>query len=339
MKKILTLGLMAVTGSALALNLTGAGATFPFPLYSKMFAEYNKVSANDVNYQSIGSGGGIRQILAQTVDFGASDGPMSDEDLKKAPAPLLHVPITLGAVVPTYNLPGVNQQLKFTGQVLADIYLGKIKTWNDPAIVKLNEGVTLPPLPITVVRRSDGSGTTFVWVDYLSNVSSEWKSKVGTATSVQWPVGVGGKGNEGVAGLVKQTPGSIGYNELVYALQNKIQYGQVRNRAGQFVNASAATVTQAAASKVLPVDTRVSLVNSQQGYPISSFTWVLVYKDQQYNNRSQAQAKATKDLLNWMVTTGQQYAEPLDYARLPQNAVTRAKAIISSITYGNQALR
>ncbi|WP_041230713.1 phosphate ABC transporter substrate-binding protein PstS [Deinococcus peraridilitoris] len=339
MKKILALGLTAVTSTAFAVNLTGAGATFPYPLYSKMFNEWNKISSDDVNYQSIGSGGGQRQILERTVDFGATDGPMNDEDLKKASGKILHIPITLGAVVPTYNLPGVNTQLKFTGKVLADIYLGKIRTWNDPAITKLNAGVTLPPLPITVVRRSDGSGTTFVWVDYLSSVSSEWKSKVGTATTVQWPVGIGGKGNEGVAGIVKSTPGAIGYNELVYALQNKIAYGAVQNKAGQFVVASPKTVTEAAGSKVVPADTRVSLVNSAKGYPISSFTWVLVYADQKYGNRTEAQASALKKMLGWMVTDGQKYAEPLDYAGLPGNAATRAKAIIASITYDGKALK
>jgi phosphate transport system substrate-binding protein len=338
MKKILTLGLALITGSAFAVNMTGAGATFPYPLYSKMFSEWNKISKDDVNYQSIGSGGGQRQILAQTVDFGASDGPMSDEDLAKAPAKILHIPITLGAVVPTYNLPGVNAKLKFDGPTLANIYLGKIKTWNDAAIAKLNPGVQLPPLPITVVRRSDGSGTTYVWVDYLSKVSSEWKQKVGVATSVQWPVGIGGKGNEGVAGVVKTTPGALGYNELVYALQNKIDYGSVKSRSGAFIEASPKTVTEAAGSVVIPADTRVSITNSVKGYPISSFTWVLVYADQKYGNRTEVQAQALKKLLSWMVTDGQKYTEPLDYAGLPTNAQTRAKAIINSLTYSGKKL-
>jgi len=339
MKKLLAIGLAATLSAAIAQNMTGAGATFPYPLYSKMFNEYNKISKNDVNYQSIGSGGGQRQILERTVDFGASDGPMSDTDLAKAPGKILHVPITLGAVVPTYNIPGVDKQLKFSGKVLADIYLGKIKTWNDAAITKLNPDVKLPPLPITVVRRSDGSGTTFVFVDFLSSVSKEWKTKVGTATAVNWPTGIGGKGNEGVAGIVKSTPGAIGYNELVYALQNKIDYGLVQNKAGQFVDANPKTVTEAAGAKVIPADTRVSLVNSAKGYPISSFTWVLVYQEQKYGNRSQAQAQALKDLLTWMITDGQKYAEPLDYAGLPTNAQTRAKALVASMTYGGSKLK
>jgi len=338
MKKLLTLGLALVTSTAFAVNMTGAGATFPYPLYSKMFSEWNKISRDDVNYQSIGSGGGQRQILAQTVDFGASDGPMSNEDMAKAPGKILHIPITLGAVVPTYNLPGVDTKLKFDGPTLANIYLGKIRTWNDASIAKLNPGVRLPPLPITVVRRSDGSGTTYVWVDYLSKVSSEWKNKVGVATSVQWPVGIGAKGNEGVAGVVKTTPGAIGYNELVYALQNKIDYGSVKNKTGAYINASPKTVTEAASSVVIPADTRVSITNSAKGYPVSSFTWLLVYTDQKYGNRTETQAKALKKLVTWMVSDGQKYTEPLDYAGLPANAQTRAKALINQLTYGGKKL-
>jgi phosphate transport system substrate-binding protein len=338
MKKFLTLGLALMTSTAFAVNITGAGATFPYPLYSKMFSEWNKISKDDVNYQSIGSGGGQRQILAQTVDFGASDGPMSNEDLAKAPGKILHIPITLGAVVPTYNLPGVDTKLKFDGPTLANIYLGKIRTWNDASIAKLNPGVKLPALPITVVRRSDGSGTTYVWVDYLSKVSSEWKSKVGVATTVQWPVGIGAKGNEGVAGVVKTTPGALGYNELVYALQNKIDYGSVKNRTGAYINATPKTVTEAASSVVIPADTRVSITNATKGYPISSFTWLLVYTDQKYGNRTEAQAEALKKLVTWMVGDGQKYTEPLDYAGLPTNAQTRAKALLTQLNYGGKKL-
>ena len=338
MKKFLTLGLAVVAGTTLAVNITGAGATFPYPLYSKMFNEWNKLSKDDVNYQSIGSGGGQRQILAQTVDFGASDGPMSNEDLAKAPGKILHVPITLGAVVPTYNLPGVTAALKFDGPTLANIYLGKIRLWNDASIAKLNPDAKLPALPITVVRRSDGSGTTYVWVDYLSKVSSEWKTKVGVATTVQWPLGIGAKGNEGVAGIVQSTPGAIGYNELVYAIQNKIAYGSVKSRTGAFVAASPETVTEAASSVVIPLDTRVSITNATKGYPISSFTWVLVYTDQKYGNRTEAQAVALKKMITWMITDGQQYAKPLDYAGLPANAQTRARALVSTINFGGKKL-
>jgi len=337
--KILTLALAAVATMGAAANITGAGSTFDYPLFSKMFSEYAKIKKDDVNYQSIGSGGGQRQLLAQTVDFGATDGPMSDEQLTSAPGKIVHIPVTLGGVVPTYNLPGITETLKFTGPLLADIFLGKIKLWNDAAIAKVNPGLKLPPLPITVAHRSDGSGTTFIWVDFLSKVSSEWKSKVGTATTVQWPTGLGGKGNEGVAGIVKSTPGAIGYNELAYADQNKIAYGSVRNRGGQFVIASPATVTAAANSKVLPTDTRVSIVNSSVGYPISSFSWVVLYQDQKYGNRTTAQGQAVKDLLKWMVTDGQQYSEALEYSQLSKNAQARALSIIGGLTFGSTKLK
>src|SRR5919204_3914678 len=252
--------------SSQTLQINGAGATFPNPIYSKWFDEYHKLHANvSINYQSIGSGGGIQQITNQTVFFGATDGPMNDEQLKSAPGHILHFPTVLGAVVPVYNIPGVTDELKFTGPVLADIYLGKIKKWNDPAIAKLNPGAKLPPTDVTVVHRSDGSGTTYIFVDYLSKLSSEFKSKVGVSTSVQWPAGVGGKGNEGVSGLVTQTPGSIGYVELIYALQNKISFGSVQNAAGEFVKGSVDAVTKAAAAAApnMPADFRVSITNAQ----------------------------------------------------------------------------
>src|SRR6478609_11498176 len=261
-------------------NLTGAGATFPYPMYSKWFDEYhNQHSDIKINYQSIGSGGGIKQIQAGTVDFGASDGPMTDEQLAQTPTKVLHIPTVLGADVPTYNISGVTSELKFTPDVLADLFLGKIKKWNDPRLAKDNPGVKFPDEDIVIVHRSDGSGTTYIWTDYLSKVSSEWKDKVGKGTSVNWPVGLGGKGNEGVAGTVKQTEGSIGYVELIYALQNKMAYGSVKNHSGKFIKADLASVTAAAASvKDMPDDFRVSITDApgDKSYPISSFTWLLV---------------------------------------------------------------
>jgi len=310
------------TLTAQTMQINGAGATFPYPIYSKWFSEYNKVHGNvQINYQSIGSGGGIRQVTNETVFFGASDGPMTDEQLKAAPGPILHFPTVLGGVVPVYSIPNVKSDLKFTGQVLADIFLGKITKWNDPAIAKINAGVTLPSTDITVVHRSDGSGTTYIWVDYLSKTSPEFKSKVGVATSVNWPAGVGGKGNEGVAGLVSQTPGSIGYVELIYALQNKISYGVVQNASGEFVKASVESVTAAAAAAAekMPADFRVSITNApgKGVYPISSFTWLLLYE----NPKDKTQAKTMVDFLKWALTNGQKYCSDLGYAPLPQNVV------------------
>ena len=343
LNKTVTLGLSLLALSAAAASaatITGAGSSFVYPLYTKMFAEYKKTSNTDVNYQSVGSGAGQQQIIARTVDFGASDNPMTDEAMQPAPGKLLQFPTAIGAVVPSYNLPGVTTQLNFTGPLLADIYLGKIKLWSDPAIKKLNPDVTLPGLPITVARRSDGSGTTAVFTDYLSKVSSEWKSKVGSANSVQWPVGVGGKGNDGVAGIVKSTPGAIGYVELTYAKQNKLLFGAVQNRAGKFVVADNGPAALAAQGVVIPADTRVSITNSANpnAYPISSFTYVIFYQDQKYGSRTQAQAQDFKNLLSWMITTGQQYNEPLDYAKLPANVVNKAKTIIGSMTYGGAKL-
>jgi phosphate transport system substrate-binding protein len=311
-------------------QINGAGATFPYPIYSRWFSEYNKQHPNvQINYQSIGSGGGIRQLTNQTVFFGATDGPMTDEQLKAAPGPILHFPTVLGAVVPVYNVQGAGVDLKFSGTVLADICLGKIRKWNDPAIAKLNPGATLPTTDIAVVHRSDGSGTTYIFVDYLSKVSSEFKSTVGVNTSVNWPTGVGGKGNEGVAGLVSQTPGAVGYVELIYALQNKISYGLVQNAAGEFVKASPDTVTKAAAAAQIPDDFRVSITNAPGAgaYPISSFTWLLLYQ----NPTDAGRARVMINFVRWAVTDGQKFASELGYAPLPENVVNRELAALEKI--------
>jgi len=337
MKKLtIALGAAATIGAAVVgaqtMQINGAGATFPYPIYSKWFAEYNKVHPNiQINYQSIGSGGGIQQVSSQTVFFGASDGPMTDAQLKAAPGALMHFPTVLGAVVPVYNIPNVKQELKFTGPVLAEIYLGKISKCNDPAIAKLNAGVSLPATDITVVHRSDGSGTTYIWVDYLSKVSPEFQSKVGVSTSVKWPTGVGGKGNEGVSGLVTQTPGAIGYVELIYALQNKISYGSVQNASGAFVKASVQAVTAAAASAAtnMPPDFRVSITNApgKDAYPVSSFTWLLLYQDP----KEKAQSKIMVDFVKWALTDGQKYCADLGYAPLPPNVVKLELAALAKI--------
>ncbi|MEO8431770.1 MAG: phosphate ABC transporter substrate-binding protein PstS [Acidobacteriota bacterium] len=307
---------------AQTVQINGAGATFPFPIYSKWFSEYNKLHPEvQINYQSIGSGGGIRQLTNQTVFFGATDGPMTTDQQLGAPGKIVHLPTVLGGVVPVYNIPGVDQELKFTGKVLADVILGKIAKWNDPALAAVNPGVNLPATDITVVHRSDGSGTTYIFVDYLSKVSPDFKKKVGVATSVNWPVGVGGKGNEGVAGLVKQTPGSIGYVELIYALQNKIDYGSVQNMDGEFVRSSVASVTAAAASAApqMPRDFRVSITNApgKGVYPISSFTWILLYE----SSKDLQRAKIMKDFMRWALTDGQKFAPELGYAPLPEGVV------------------
>jgi phosphate transport system substrate-binding protein len=314
------------------IQINGAGATFPYPIYSKWFAEYNKLHPNvQINYQSVGSGGGIRQLTNETVFFGATDGPMTDEQLKSAPGTILHFPTVLGAVVPVYNIPDVQGELKFSGQLLADIYLGTVKKWNDPAIAKLNAGIKLPASDITVVHRSDGSGTTYIWVDYLSKVSAAFKDKVGVNTSVNWPTGVGGKGNEGVAGLVTQSPGSIGYVELIYALQNKTPYGQVQTATGDFVKASPQSVTAAAASVAgnMPADFRVSITNAPGAgaYPISSFTWLLLYEAP----KDKAQAAVMVDFMKWALTDGQKLASELGYAPLPPEVVTRETETLGKI--------
>jgi phosphate transport system substrate-binding protein len=314
--------LPASTSQAQTVQINGAGATFPYPIYSKWFSEYNKLHPEvEINYQSIGSGGGIRQLSNQTVFFGATDGPMTADQQFAAPGPILHLPTVLGAVVPIYNIPGVDTPLKFTGKVLGDIIMGKVAKWNDAAITALNPGVKLPGTDITVAHRSDGSGTTYIFVDYLSKVSPDFKKTVGVATSVNWPVGVGGKGNEGVAGLVKQTPGSIGYVELVYAKQNKIDYGSVQNFDGEFVSATLESVTAAAASagKAMPKDFRVSITNApgKGAYPISSFTWLLFYEHPSDKKKS----KIMVDFMKWALTDGQKYATDLDYAPLPAEVI------------------
>jgi phosphate transport system substrate-binding protein len=340
MTKMNRLMLAALAGLASAaapvaaqnVQIDGAGATFPNPIYSKWFSEYNELHPTvQINYQSIGSGGGIRQLTAQTVFFGASDGPMTDEQLKAAPGAVLHFPTVLGGVVPVYNIPGVDAELKFTGPLLADIYLGKVTKWNDPAIAALNAGVKLPATAITVVHRADGSGTSYIWCDYLAKLSREWKEKVGVATSVSWPTGVGGKGNEGVAGLVSQTPGSIGYVELIYALQNKISYGSVKNADGKFVRASLETVTDAAAgaSKAMPPDFRVSITNAPGAntYPIASFTWLLFYEDPKDKDR----AKIMVDFFKWALADGQKYCDALGYAPLPKSVVALEEKALAKI--------
>jgi phosphate transport system substrate-binding protein len=312
-------------------TLNGAGATFPYPMYSKWFSEYHKLHSDvEINYQSIGSGGGIRQVLAGTVDFGASDGPMTDDQLKEAKTKILHVPTVLGAVVPAYNIPGVNAELKFTPEALAGIFLGKITSWNDKALTGPNPGVNLPNQPIIVVHRSDGSGTTYIWTDYLSKVSSEWQSQVGKGTSVKWPVGLGGKGNEGVAGMIRQMQGAIGYIELIYAVQNNIPYGVVKNAGGNFVKASLESVTAAAASvQNMPADFRVSITNApgKDAYPISSFTWLLI----PVRSKDAAKGKILADFLNWMVDDGQKMTAQLTYAPLPQSVASKVKAEIKQV--------
>ncbi len=320
------------SSAARDLQINGAGATFPYPVYSKWFAEYTALHPDvRINYQSIGSGGGIRQLTNQTVFFGATDGPMTDDQLSAAPGPVLHFPTVLGAVVPVYNVPGVQGDLRFSGEVLADIYLGRIRKWNDPALARLNPGAALPATDITVVHRSDGSGTTFIFVDYLSKVSPAFREGVGVATSVNWPAGVGGKGNEGVAGLVTQTPGSIGYVELIYAVQTKTPYGSVQNAAGAFVKASSESVTAAAASVAdnMPADFRVSITNApgETAYPIASFTWLLLYE----SPADLAQSAAMVDFLKWALTDGQKGAAELGYAPLPPAVVALEQAALAKV--------
>jgi|SRR5580658_9391558 phosphate transport system substrate-binding protein len=325
---LISFGLAAFFVARAALSITGAGATFPYPMYSKWFDEYHKKDGNiEINYQSIGSGGGIKQVTEGTVDFGASDMPMNDDQLKafqdKRGFAILHFPTVLGAVVPTYNIPGVTSDLNFTPEALAGIFLGKITKWNDPVIAGANKGVNLPPNDIVVVHRSDGSGTSYIWTDYLAKVSEEWKSKVNKGASVNWPVGLGGKGNEGVAGLVKQTPNSFGYVELIYAIQNKMPYGSVRNSSGAFIKADLAGVTAAAAgaAKNMPDDFRVSITDApgKTAYPISSFTWLII--PSKFSDA--AKRDAIKGFVKWMVADGQNYAEALSYAKLPKEVVAK----------------
>ena len=318
--KAIAAGILALTAiGASAQNINGAGATFPYPIYSKWFTEYNQQHPSvKINYQSIGSGGGIRQVSEGTVDFGATDGPMNDDQIKSAKVKTMHIPTVLGAVVPVYNIPGVNKDLNFSGDVIADIYLGKITMWNDPRIAKDNPGVNLPGNAILPVYRSDGSGTTYIFTDYLSKVSSDWASKVGKNTSVKWPTGIGQKGNEGIAGMVRQSPNSFGYVELIYAVQNKMSYGSVKNKDGKFVRASTdgATAAAAASAKVMPADFRISITNATgaTSYPISSFTWLLIPT----HSTDPAKGKALVDFLGWMLDHGQSEASTLSYAPLPK---------------------
>ena len=327
-------------GSSSEIRMQGAGATFPMPLYQKWISEYGKLNSNiKIDYQSIGSGGGIKQIQARTVDFGASDSPMKDEDLKAAPGPILHVPTVLGAVVITYNLSGVAQPLRFAPDVVADIFLGKIRKWSDPRIKADNSGVTIPDVEITVVHRSDGSGTSAVFTDYLSKVSAEWKEKVGSGTSPNWPVGIGGKGNEGVTGQVKQTPNTIGYVELAYAVQNKLPVALIKNKSGNFIEPSVDAVTAAAAGAIAatPEDLRVSITDAPgpAAYSISSYTYILVYKEQS----DAIKGKAIVDFLWWGIHDGEKFAKELQYAPLPDEIIKRAEQKISSITAGGKPLR
>jgi phosphate transport system substrate-binding protein len=331
---LFALGAIAVAEGTLSIN--GAGATFPNPMYSKWFDEYHKKNGNlQINYQPIGSGGGIKQVTEGTVDFGASDGPMNDEQLKafqdKHGFPILHFPTVLGADVLTYNIPGVSAELNFTPEALAGIFLGKVTKWNDPAITGANKGVNLPGNDIVVVHRSDGSGTSYIWTDYLSKVSEEWKNKVGKGTSVNWPVGLGGKGNEGVSGLIKQTPNSVGYVELIYAIQNKMPYGKVKNSSGTFIKADLAGVTAAAsaAAKTMPDDFRVSITDApgKAAYPISSFTWLLI--PQKFSDASKRDA--LKGFVKWMLADGQNQTEALSYAKLPKEVVAKEIKALETI--------
>jgi len=333
MRKIVPLlvGLLLASPVFGQTTLTGAGATFPYPVYSRWFSEYHKLHSDvEINYQSIGSGGGIRQVTAGTVDFGASDMPMTDKQLKEAKTTILNIPTVLGADVPAYNIPGVSGELKFTPEALAGIFLGKISKWNDKALTSVNPGVNLPDKEIIVVHRSDGSGTTFIWTDYLSKVSPEWKGQVGADTSVKWPIGIGQKGNEGVAGSIRQLSGAIGYVELIYAVQNNIPYGSVRNSGGAFIKASLDSVTAAAASvPKMPDDFRVSITNApgKDAYPISSFTWLLIPAQ----SKDPAKGKILADFLNWMVSDGQKMTASLSYAPLPGNVVRKVKEAVKQV--------
>lgn len=333
MKKslILSAALAVCVGPCFAQHINAAGTTFPYPIYSKWFSEYSaQHSGVQINYQSIGSGGGIRQVTAGTVDFGASDGPMSDDQLAASKVKLIHIPTVLGAVVPVYNVPGAGNDLHFAPDVLADIYLGKISNWSDARLAKDNPGVKLPNQDIYVVHRSDGSGTTYIFTDYLSKVSADWKGSVGKNTAVAWPKGIGGKGNEGVAGLVRQMPGAIGYVELIYALQNHIPYGYMRNASGAWLKASIEGVTAAAASvKEMPADFRVSITNApgKDAYPISSFTWLLIPT----HPSNTANEKVIKDFLNWMLDHGEGEVSTLDYAPLPGNVADKVRAAVSKL--------
>ena len=344
--KSLQIAIVAIAASGVSLSasaqdneLLGAGSTFVNPLFSKIFADYAAKNSVKVNYQSIGSGGGILQLTNKTVDFGGSDAPLNAEQAKKIGVPVLHVPMASGAVVITYNIPGVTASLNLTGKDLADIYLGKITNWNSAEIAATNKGVKLPDLGIVVVHRSDGSGTSYIFTDFLTKVNSDWASKVGKATAVNWPAGLGGKGNDGVSGLVKQTPGAIGYVELIYALQNKMGFANIQNKSGKYITPSLQSTT-AASNVELPANAEVSLTNTDapKGYPISSFTWALIYKEQNYGDRSAARAKMLLELLWYNIHDGQKNCVPLNYAPLSKSAVKVAEAILKSATYNGKAI-
>ncbi len=342
MKKMITTVFATIALAAMSfagdIELLGAGATFPFPLYSKMFSVYHNQYGTKVNYQSIGSGGGVRQITAKTVDFGASDKFLSDKKMEPINGDLVHIPTCLGAVVISYNLPG-KPTLKLTSDVVSDIFLGKIKKWNDKAIAALNPGVKLPKKPIIVVRRSDGSGTTAIFTDYLSKVSKEWKDKVGAGKSVKWPTGIGAKGNEGVAGNIKNMPGAIGYCELAYSIRNNMPSALLKNKSGNFIKPELATISAAAAGEI-PDDTRITLTNSdaKNGYPIAGFTWLLLYTEQNYGKRDSAKAEELVKMVKWMLTDGQKYAEPLDYAPLSKGAQAKALKQLEKVLYNGKKL-
>ena len=336
---ILVLGLLGIL-SAQRLEILGAGATFPYPLYSKMFDEYSNV-ADRVNYQVIGSGGGINQLVEMTVDFGGTDAIVSAEIESGTGNTILHVPTCLGAVVITYNLQIPNNaKLKFTSDVIADIFLGTITSWNDSRIRELNPGVNIPNRPITVVYRSEASGTTNIFTEYLEKTNQTWATSIGSGTTVRWPVGIGARGNPGVAASVQQTPGAIGYVELIYALSNDMPFGDVRNKAGNYITPTIESVT-IAANVDIPADTKVSLTDTDaaQGYPLSSFTWVILFKEQSYNNRPIERGRATHDLVNWMITDGQSFASALNYAPLPEAAKQRGLDLLKSMTFNGQPLR
>ncbi|MBN1620211.1 phosphate ABC transporter substrate-binding protein PstS [candidate division WOR-3 bacterium] len=320
------------------MDFLGAGATFPFPLYSKMFDEYSRIRGPKVNYNAIGSGGGISQLIEKTVDFGGTDAPMKEEELSKAGAEIIHVPICLGAVVLSYNLPD-NPPLNLTAEVIAQIFLGEITKWNDPKITEINAGISLPNTEIIVVHRSDGSGTTYIFSDYMTKVSRDWAQKVGTGKSLEWPVGIGANGNPGVAGQISSTPGAIGYTELIYALSNSMPVASVRNKAGKFIVPTIESVS-ASADVNLPKDMIVSLTDTEaeDGYPISGFTWIILYRDQNYGERDEKRAKELVNLLWWMTHEGQVYCEELHYAPIPQKAVEQVEDLIKLVNFGGKEL-
>ena len=346
-KRFFTLSALLITALSFQLQVSaqddntilGAGSTFVYPLFSKQFSEYNKKTGIQVNYQSIGSGGGILQLTNKTVDFGDSDAPLNDDQSQKIGAPVIHIPMCSGAVVLSYNLPGINISLNLTPDVIADIFLGKITNWNDSRISSINKGIAIPSLPILIAHRADGSGTTNIFTNYLSKVSADWKAKVGSGGAVNWPTGLGGKGNEGVAGLIKQTPGGIGYIELAYAIQNKMPYAKVKNKSGNYILPDIAS-TSAAGNVKLPADSKIFITDTDapDGYPISGFTWALIYKDQSYNGRSEDRAKKLLQLLWWEIHDGQQYTSALNYAPLSKQALSVAENNIKSATFGGKGI-